>query len=87
MEVDFGHEIRYTGHVKYLLPIIVERDEDDMYVVECPVLSGCYTQGETLDAALRNIQEVIELVREEPENRAILKDYRPREVSFHTVAV
>lgn len=43
------------------LPIIVEKDEDGFYVVECPVFEGCYTQGRTLDEALRNIKEVISL--------------------------
>jgi len=30
--------------------------------VECPLFRGCYTQGKTLDEALKNIKEVIELV-------------------------
>lgn len=42
-------------------PVFVERDEDGVYVVECPVLEGCYSQGKTLDEALRNIREVIAL--------------------------
>ena len=68
------------------LPIIVEKDEDGFYVIECPIFSGCYTQGKTLDAALKNIREVITLCLEEPENRARLKDYHPQELSFHTLA-
>lgn len=43
------------------LPVIVEKDEDGFYVVECPVFSGCYTQGKTIDEALKNIHEVIEI--------------------------
>ena len=69
------------------LPVVIERDEEGMYVVECPILSGCYSQGKTLDEALRNIQEVVSLVCEEEENRAILRDYLPREISFHTITV
>lgn len=64
--------------------LMIERDEDGIYVVECPILSGCYSQGKTLDEALRNIQEVIALVCEEEANRTILRDYLPREISFHT---
>ncbi len=52
-----------------LVPLIVERDEDDFYVVECPLFQGCYTQGKTLDDALSNIREVIELCLEEKENK------------------
>ncbi len=46
---------------KINLPIIVEKDEDGFYAVECPLLRGCYTQGDTLDEALTNIHEVIEM--------------------------
>ena len=67
------------------LPILVERDEGGYYVVECPTLSGCYTQGKTLDEALENIREVIELCLREKENQARLKDYHPQELAFHTL--
>jgi len=34
-------------------PIIVEKDESGFYVVECPLFRGCYSQGKTLDEALK----------------------------------
>ncbi len=46
------------------LSLFIEKDEDGFYVVECPDLEGCYTQGKTIDEALKNIREVIELVVE-----------------------
>ena len=67
------------------LPILVEHDEDGYYVVECPLFSGCYTQGTTLDEARTNIREVIELCLREKENQARLKDYHPKELAFHTL--
>ena len=60
----------------YNLPVIIEKDEDGFYVAECSLFSGCYTQGKTLDAALENIKEVIDLVLEEKENQEILKSYK-----------
>jgi len=69
------------------LPLFVEKDEDGFYVVECPILEGCYTQGKTIDEALRNIREVVELILEEKENREILKNYRPEELSLHTITL
>jgi predicted RNase H-like HicB family nuclease len=30
---------------RYQLPILIEKDEDGFYAVECPVFSGCYSQG------------------------------------------
>lgn len=47
------------------LPVVVERDEDGMYVVECTVLNGCYSQGRTIDEALQNIREAISLALED----------------------
>ena len=69
------------------LPLFVEKDEDGFYVVECPLFEGCYTQGKTLDEALHNIREVIELILPEKENQEILKSYRPKELSFHTITL
>jgi predicted RNase H-like HicB family nuclease len=68
-------------------PVIVEKDEDGFYVVECPILSGCFTQGNTIDEALKNIREVIELCLDEKVNQEILKSYNPRELSLHTIRV
>ncbi len=65
----------------------MEKGEDGFYVVECPLFEGCYTQGKTIDEALRNIREVIELILEEKKSRQILKEYHPREISLHTIAV
>lgn len=67
------------------LPLFVEKDEDGFYVVECPVLDGCYAQGKTLDGALKNIREVIQLILQEKKSRDVLKSYRPRELSLHTI--
>lgn len=67
------------------LPLVIERDEDDYYVIECPTFSGCYTQGKTLDAAMKNIREAIALCLQEKDNQARFKDYHPRELAFHTL--
>lgn len=39
------------------------------YVVVCPSLPGCYSQGKTVSEALANIREAIELVLEDMESR------------------
>jgi antitoxin HicB len=41
--------------------VILIPDETGGYVVEVPSLTGCYSQGETVDEALENIREAIEL--------------------------
>ena len=46
---------------KYNFTVVIEKDEDGMYVAEVPDLKGCYTQGATVEEVLANIKEVIEL--------------------------
>ncbi|MEL6912250.1 MAG: type II toxin-antitoxin system HicB family antitoxin [Cyanobacteria bacterium J06648_1] len=45
--------------------VVIERDEDGLYIGEVPQLKACYSQGETIDELIRNIKEVIELCLEE----------------------
>ncbi|HEX8948175.1 MAG TPA: type II toxin-antitoxin system HicB family antitoxin [Dissulfurispiraceae bacterium] len=39
--------------------ILIERDEDGVFIAECPVLPGCVSQGKTRKEALENIQDAI----------------------------
>jgi predicted RNase H-like HicB family nuclease len=72
---------------KINLPIIVEKGEDGFYVVECPLLRGCYTQGETLNEALTNIHEVIEMCLDDETEDVVSYIANIQEFSFHTLAV
>ncbi len=44
--------------------VTLDRDEDGVWVVECPSIPGCVTQGETKEKALENIKEAIQLCLE-----------------------
>ena len=46
---------------KYKFKVVIEQDEDGVYVVECPALKGCYSQGATIEEALENIKDAIRL--------------------------
>lgn len=50
---------------KYRIQVLIEQDEDGKYIVSCPSLQGCYTQGDTIEEAMENIQDVIEMCLEE----------------------
>ncbi len=40
--------------------VVIEEDlEDGGYVVHCPALKGCWSQGDTIEEALGNIKEAI----------------------------
>ena len=39
---------------------IIEQDEDGNYIVQCPSLPGCITEGKTRGEALTNVKDAIE---------------------------
>lgn len=39
--------------------VLIEQDEDGVYVAEAPSLPGCITQGATRAEAIQNIKEAI----------------------------
>lgn len=71
--------------MSYSLPILIEEDEDGVFVLECPLFEGCYSQGETKEEAMGNIKEVIDMCLEEETNKDILVTYLPQKVSFDTL--
>jgi len=40
--------------------VLLERDEDGIYVAQVPELPGCVSQGETREKALINIKDAIQ---------------------------
>ncbi len=49
-------------------PVLIEEDESGYFVATSPVLEGCYSQGKTIEEAMINIKEAIELCLEEFES-------------------
>ncbi|MBC7318741.1 type II toxin-antitoxin system HicB family antitoxin [Candidatus Bipolaricaulota bacterium] len=45
----------------YRFNIVVERDEDGVYIASCPALQGCYSQGDTYEEAVENLRDAIRL--------------------------
>jgi predicted RNase H-like HicB family nuclease len=39
--------------------ILIEQDEDGVFIAECPSLPGCMSQGKTRSEAINNIQDAI----------------------------
>lgn len=64
-------------------PVIVKEDETGGYIVINPSLEGCYSQGETIEEALKNIQEATELcledIKEQPK--------KPNNISLHLISL
>ena len=51
------------------LPILVEQDEDNYYIVSCPAFKGCHSYGKTIDEALENTKEVVDMCIEEEKEK------------------
>ena len=54
--------INYSYRMK--MSVTIDRDEDGVWVVQCPSIPGCVSQGKTKLEALKNIREAIVLCLE-----------------------
>ena len=45
--------------------VTIETDEDAVYIVSCPSFKACYTYEHTVEEALENLKEVIEMCLDE----------------------
>ena len=73
-----SHRVATKGR---FYPVVLQTEEAGGFFVSCPAFDGCFSQGDTVEAALANIKEAIELCAE---------DEKPRfasEVSVHMVRV
>ncbi len=51
--------------------ILTPDEEDGGFVAECPAIPGCVSEGDSIEEALRNIQEAIEGCLETMEERRL----------------
>jgi antitoxin HicB len=55
--VDFHQSRLQIGVMKYR--VVIEPDEDGVFVAECPALPGCISQGKTRAEAPANIKDAM----------------------------
>jgi predicted RNase H-like HicB family nuclease len=48
-----------TQSINMKFAVTINRDEDGVWIVECPAIPGCVSQGQTKDEAVQNIQDAI----------------------------
>jgi len=48
--------------------VVIEQDEDGIYVAKVPEIHGCYTQAKNMDELIKRIREAIEVCLEAEEN-------------------
>jgi predicted RNase H-like HicB family nuclease len=73
---------------KVKLPVVMRPGEDGWFVVECPLIPGCISQGKSHEEALANIREAIELCLEgrESEGWTLPSDYESLNVDVGVAA-
>ena len=64
-------------------PVIVEKDENGVFIVDCPSFKGCHTYGKTIEEALANLREVVELCLEEETKDDLNEFIGFREIEVH----
>ena len=71
--------------MSYKVSIVIEKDEHGYYVYS-PELEGCQSQGDSLEEAIANIKEAIELYLETLSKDEI-KEYLSKEILTTTLEV
>ena len=66
-----------------IFPVILQEDELGGYTVVNPSLDGCYSQGETIEEALKNIKEATELCLED--SKTTSQNIKPQGISLHFI--
>jgi predicted RNase H-like HicB family nuclease len=62
--------------------VTLDRDEDGVWIAECPAIPGCVSQGGTREEALANVKDAIKLCLEVRTERGL-----PLTVETHQVEV
>jgi predicted RNase H-like HicB family nuclease len=63
-------------------PVTIYQDEEGWYVVECPIVPGCLSQGQTEEKSLQNIREAIQLCLEVRREKGLPPTIRSVEVEI-----
>lgn len=47
--------------------VLIEQDEDGTYIAKVPDIPGCYTQGKTVEQAMKRVEEAVRVCIESDE--------------------
>ena len=72
----------------YRFQVVMELDEDGLYVADVPALRGCHTQGRSYEEAMGNIREVIAMcVQEMREDGIKINPNFPEVIGIKTLEI
>ena len=66
--------------------IKLNRDEDGVWIAECPSIPGCVSQGNTKDEAVANVREAIMLCLEVRVEQGLPLTIQTRQVEVEVAA-
>jgi predicted RNase H-like HicB family nuclease len=69
-------------NVTHTLHLLIEKDEDGIYIISCPSFQGCHSYAKTIDEAMVNIRQVIDICVEETPLSEINKFVGFREIEI-----
>lgn len=79
LEEDPGRpEVKQSKGMKFI--VTLDRDEDGVWIAECPSILGCVSQCETKEAALENVREAIALCLDVRSERGLPLTVETRQV-------
>lgn len=53
------------------IPVVIEQDEDGYYIIDAQLFKGCHTYGKTIEEAISNMQEAINLCLDNTNDNSI----------------
>ena len=63
-------------------PTVIYQDEDEIWIVECPAIPGCVSQGQTREEAMESIKEAIALCLEVRAERGMPLTFETSEIEI-----
>lgn len=72
------------GNKSLHLPILIEQDEDGIFIVSCPTFKGCHSYGKTVEEGMESLKEVIEMCLQEENQESLNRFVGFREMEFST---
>jgi predicted RNase H-like HicB family nuclease len=67
--------------------VTIDRDEDGVWIVECPSIPGCVSQGQTKEEALVNIKDAISTCLEVRAERGLPLTIETHQIEVVTLSV
>lgn len=74
-----------AGSNSKIFPVVLEEDKTGGYIVTNPALEGCYSQGDTIEEAIKNIKEATELCLLDAKSKK--ESFEPKNISLHIITL